>query len=539
MDITEHSWWISIQADDHFEACCGAFQRVHPRKNEILKRINHPWDGFIKFWKKGTQDKSLLIRIGFKERLEGWLKEGGYGHTWVKTTTTQDLVYNPNHLDGITLDAIQCEALEALLKTKRCSIELKTGSGKTEIFLCALACFLEKFPTRKALIVLPKTALLRDAYKRAHKRLPHLSHLFGILGDGNFKLNQIVFSTPNSIRKNDRLVNSEEINKWRRDIGLLILDEVHHMKATGWREISADVASEYQWGFSGKVTYTDDIRTMELEEELGKPVYIGGSTTRRVPVTAVFYRFPLWDGRFDKDKLFPSLIDECPVMYRGFDGKWSEGFWRGKKDNGKYPEFMLDSEGKFVGTVGIHDNTGQTVLDPQPKPEDLIWWRPFDIGVMEFKEVYEWSMSLAEEFTKVGEKWLISCRRTRQLNRLNRMLSKKYPNTRYKVVDGSLSGKTQNAIFEELQRGELDGIICNNTIVSEGVDIASLVHFIKIDLISSEQVLEQQKGRVERVSLGKVEGFIHVPIFSQHFSLHNTCKRIMAFYRSTLKTKTV
>lgn len=536
MDIEEHTWWITIRAGDHFKECCDAFQRVHPQKDQILKRISHKWDGFVKFWKQGTVDNSLLIRVGFKDRLEEWLKAGGYGYNWVKKTQTQVLKYNPNHLDGITLDPIQCECLEALLGTRRCSIELKTGSGKTEIFLCALACYLEEFPTRKCLIVLPKTALLRDAYQRAQKRLPHLAHLFGILGDGNFKLNQVVFSTPNSIRTNDRLVNSEEISQWRKDIGLLILDEVHHMKASGWKGIASECASEYQWGFSGKVTYTNDLKTMELEEELGKPVYVGGSEVRRVPVTALFYRFPMWDGRFDKDKLFSSLVDGCPFMFKGEDGKWSEGLWRGKNANGKYPDFMLEGR-KFIGTVGLYDSTGLTLLDPVPKSEDVVWWRPFDVGVMEFKEVYLWSIKLAEEFTKVGEKWLISCRRTRQLKRLEKMLSG--TSMRFKTVDGSLSGKEQNAIFVALNNGDLDGIICNNTIVSEGVDIASLIHYIKIDLISSEQALEQQKGRVERIAAGKTEGFIHVPIFSQHFSLHNSCKKIMAYYNSTLSTRTI
>lgn len=523
MIIRTHTWWISVSGDvSELADVKQAFQRPHPNEREIRKRLTRDksdlWDGLVKFWREGKTNGTILIRKGFSERLRECLDTTGQSYTWDEGQgDVSEIAYDPTLIDGITLDDVQCDALRGMVANKRCSIELKTGSGKTEIYLCAIAAFLMKFPDRQVLVIVPKRALLRDAYERALKRLPQYAGIIGMLGDGKCDLKQVVFSTAASARENEKLTNSEKILAWRSSVSLLVLDEAHHTQAKGWREIVNNCTPDYVWGVSGKVTYFDDLKTMELEEIFGKPVYVGGSTVRRVPVTAIFYRVEGWDGLFENEGLYPSLIDGCPVMYR-VDGKgWVEGVWRGPDDRGKMPN---DLQGQRAGIFNQ-----DTRLEPQPASENVIYWRPYDVGVMEFEQTYRWAAKLAQQFTLMHEPWVIAVRRIRQLK-----LMCKHLTCRHRYVDGSLNGVSQILEYEKLNSGEVDGLVCQSSVISEGVNIPNLVHFIKLDGITSEQALEQQKGRVERAVDGKERGFIHVPIFSQHPSLLAASVRVSDYY---------
>lgn len=129
----------------------------------------------------------------------------------------------------------------------------------------------------------------------------------------------------------------------------------------------------------------------------------------------------------------------------------------------------------------------------------------------------------------------MSVRRSRQISKFRNLFAKHYPDLKVGFVDGNLSGKKQLETFEMLERGELDGVVSQYVISAEGLDVPSLLHFIKLDNLSSEQVLEQQKGRVERLAAGKMCGYIHVPSMPQHESLDKAFLKIKRYYSDIRK----
>jgi superfamily II DNA or RNA helicase len=559
--VTEKPWNILIQGDSievHYVQ--NKFSFEHPSKDVMIRKTGgrlQDWDGMVKFYRKinGAFDENgqpaISVGRGMGKRLRKIIEDEDIDVDWTKREVAEPIGYHDDLLKDIELDQIQRDCLQQMLKHQVCSIELGTGSGKTEIFFMAIACFLKQYPEAKIIVVTSKKILLRELEKRFLKRLPQYADSFGLLGDGKADLKQVVIATPNSARDNSKLIHYEDIAKWKEGVDLLILDECHHARSKGWLEVVQTCQPSYLWAVSGKVTYhTSEIKTAELEAIFGPPVYVGFSKVRTVPVLVHYHYHPKWRGKFDDDALYPSLVDGCPVFYRYKEEEdWQEGCWRGPDDEGKCPEWMLIETmpaqdglpAKYKpdkALYGIYRKDGsrevEDRLDPQPDSVNVIYWSPYDMGVMEFSEFNRHYADLVYRLSQKKEKWLISVRRSRQIYKWKKTLAK-YPDVRVGFVDGSISGQKQLAIFEKLEKGELDGVVSQYTISAEGVDVPSLLHFIKLDGLSSEQLLEQQKGRVERIADGKALGTIHVPSMSQHSSLDKAFQKIKKYYTELRK----
>ena len=98
-------------------------------------------------------------------------------------------------------------------------------------------------------------------------------------------------------------------------------------------------------------------------------------------------------------------------------------------------------------------------------------------------------------------------------------------------LQGKMSGKKQDAELDSVRQRTVAGLVCNYRIVSEGLDLPQLVHIIKLDGIYEEQVLEQQKGRVERICDNKDFGLIHIPQDTHHKALRRNAKRMLNYYK--------
>jgi len=575
LQISEEPWRIRIEGPKlEVDFVQNRFSYEHPKLAMMKRRLKRlsDWDGMIKFYRRisehfveGKPYSVISVGCGFRQRLKETIEGEDIEYSWKEPPPVEPIPYCDDLLKGITLDDVQKECLAAMLKHKVCSIELGTGSGKTEIFFMAMACYLKKYPNAKILVVTSKKVLLRELEKRFKKRLPQYVDRMGLLGDSKADLRQIVVSTPNSSRDNDKLLAYEAIAKWKEGVDLLILDEAHHSRAKGWLEVVHTCKPSHLWAVSGKMVYhTSEIKTAELESTFGKPVYVGFSKDRTVPVIATYHYHPKWRGKFDDEGLYPALVNGVPVFHRASElAEWKEGVWLGPDDEGQYPEFMLvssccksgfsDTGSQYIcqtcgkecsvkpdrSLCGIYSDINSEVkLEPQPDSKHTIYWMPYDIGVMEFSDFNLFYAGLANSFSQNMEKWVMSVRRSRQISKFRNLFAKHYPDLRVGFVDGSLSGKKQLETFEKLERGELDGVVSQYVISAEGLDVPSLLHFIKLDNLSSEQVLEQQKGRVERLAVGKTCGYIHVPSMSQHESLDKAFLKIKRYYSDIRKLQT-
>lgn len=556
LKVTEQPWNILV-AGNKFEVdyVKSKFSFDNPRA-DIIRRRNPrlaEWDGLVKFYRKlntGQDFASITVGRGMGERLKKIIEDEGIDYEWTEREKLPPIPYDDTLLKDIEFDDIQKECLAKILENQVCSIELVTGSGKGEIIFMAVACFLKKFPDARILIVTSKKVLIRDLERRFKKRLPQYLEKFGLLGDGNAELKQIAVATPNSSSDNTKLIHYGAIAKWKEGVDLLILDECHRARSNRYSEIIHTCKPDYLWAVSGKVTYqTDEIKTAELEAIFGPPVYVGKSPTRTVPVIVHYHYHSKWNGKFNSDNLYPALIDGTPLFYRFSEqDTWKDGVWRGPDADGVCPEFMLkvDESGKIKvdkSLYGIYRKSGSNGIvdreEPQPDSLNVVYWSPYDQGVMEFSEFNVFYAQLASIFTQKKEKWVISVRRSRQIFKFQKLFLKRFPEIRVGIVDGSISGKKQLETFDKLERGELDGVVSQYTISAEGVDVPSLSHFIKLDGLSSEQLLEQQKGRVQRVGAGKHYGTIHVPSMGQHYALYRTFLKIKKYYTDIKKLKTL
>jgi superfamily II DNA or RNA helicase len=550
------------------------FKVPHPNASSMKQRAPHlaKWDGMIKFFEE-SGDK-LLIKKGFSERLRDVFKEEELLEEvdWEDSPEFDPITYIPDLRltsdDGgvITLDTIQVEALEELLKHQCCCIELGTGSGKTEIFIKAALDTIEAFPDAKILIIEPKRKLIQQTYQRILRRLPQLADSVGRLGDGKCELKQIVVATANSATDNPRLKNYEAIREWMHGVKVVILDECHHGKAISWQRVVSEVNADFNWAVSGKVTFEEKLKTFELESLFGKPVYVGMSETRTCPVVGVYHNIRAWNDRFKGRGLSTSLKDETPVFFKmnPSEKKWREGFWRGPDAEGKVERWMLKKvkKGSKVtyardkAMYGIYTDRHPSPREPDPlrveeipddiervdPPDDLVVYRnAHDIGIMEFNDRNLFAVELALEVWNKREPFMITVKRKRHLHKMVKLFKKYVPQIKVEVVDGSMSGTKQEKVFEDLKNLEIEGVICQYTIGSEGVDVPNLVHLIKLDGTTGEQILTQQKGRVQRSHHTKITGYIHFFRDGQHSGLlknSQTMRRRLESYGVKVKMLT-
>ena len=99
------------------------------------------------------------------------------------------------------------------------------------------------------------------------------------------------------------------------------------------------------------------------------------------------------------------------------------------------------------------------------------------------------------------------------------------------ILHGDLTGDEQRDVISDVREARVPGLVGHHSILSEGMDLPRLIHLIKLDGISEEQVLEQQKGRVQRVFEGKKMGFIHIPRDLQEENLNKVNGQMVTYFR--------
>jgi len=164
--------------------------------------------------------------------------------------------------EGIVLDGIdevrwrktQLPVLKQLLVSKRASVKMGTGSGKTEV----MAGLLKALSDKRALVLVHRVELLWQTAERLRTRL---GEDIGVIGSGVVdKDKRIVVGMVQSVwSKKPQLV------KWlKEDIDVLIVDECHHCPSKTWSYIAMVCGAQWRYGFSGTPIVHDDERDMLL-----------------------------------------------------------------------------------------------------------------------------------------------------------------------------------------------------------------------------------------------------------------------------------
>jgi superfamily II DNA or RNA helicase len=483
------------------------FAKADPKAYMLKARMKHlqHWDGMKRYYEEIGNE--LVFRRGFLPRLEKFLKSNDIEYQ-IKDEMGEyepPTFYNFIESEGFEFDKIQVQAGKAMISDRVTAIELAVSSGKTEIFMNAACCYLAHHRKSRMLIVVPSRNLMRQTFDRIKDRIPSLNGSVGMFGDNEKPedSHRIIVSTIASAIK---YLEHPII----RNVDGIIIDEAHRSKTNSVKSLIDHINWKVIWACSGKLTYLDDaIAAMDIEAILGSPVYRGSVKSRHSPVKVVLHSVgkPMTSKEI---KLHPSVRDGVGCVFKDDKGNSHLGVYRSVKNDGTVDDDLCDEDGKKDGNLfGIWHEDRSSKVDPQPDPEDTIYFTYPDIGIVENKDRNDWAISMMSGFEDKNEPYLVTVARLRHAKKVYRKAISR--GLRVAIVSGESSGKEQAENIRRLVTGEVLGIVAVYSTMSEGVDVPNLVHLLKLDGIASEQVLTQQLGRVRRKCDGKDTGYLHIP----------------------------
>ena len=503
------------------------FAKPDPKAFILKSRMRHleHWDGMKRYYE--VIEDTIAFRRGFLPRLEKFLKDNEMDYEVEDSLGdyTPPEFYNFIETDGFKFDKIQVQAGKAMISGRITAIELAVSSGKTEIFMNAACCYLAEHAKARMLVVVPSRNLMRQTYDRIKSRIPSIIKMVGMFGDGEKPEDhhRIIISTIASAIK---YVDHPVIN----EIDGIIIDEAHRSKTNSVKTLVDSVNWKVLWACSGKLTYLDDaISAMEIEAILGRPVFRGAVKSRHSPVSVVVHK--VGKQIRNKDiKLHSSVRDGVGCMFKDEKGESHLGVYRSVKTDGTVDEDLCDENGKILKDLfGIWDEDRSFRIDPQPDPEDTIYFTYSDIGIVENNERNQWGLGMMAEFDKKNEPYLVTVARLRHAKKIYKKAISR--GLRVAMVSGESSGREQTESIQKLAKGEVMGIVAVYSTMSEGVDVPILVHLLKLDGIASEQVLTQQLGRVRRKHDNKEMGYPHIPSDEYYAYLKKKAAYMAQYYQ--------
>lgn len=519
----------------------------HPRLRQMQRRNPRlaNWDGIIKHMHPvDDSEVEFTVAAGLMPRLLDHMK----GFTCEYEQDEQQVSDIPfaQHLHEAELDSQQMEACQALLANKRCSLEFKTGSGKTEIVANAIQCAHQAGHCQRVLFIVPRLNLL---YSTA-ERLQHRCQCeIGLVGDGHFDTGHLItVATPNTAAGGEHLLFSAQIREWLRTIDLLVLDEAHHATSDLWTKIIEQCTGITRlWAVSGKITFWRKDKILEqlaLESIFGPPVLRGESAQRSCPVIVVCHRYAEWCGTLDHEGLLADLVDGIPCIYRDAAGRWQTGYRRCLDEKGQVPGWMLkkvitggktrwERDTSMYGIYASMNSRERLDLDS----EDVVYFNRYDVGIVANEKRNAWAIRVAVAASTLREPFMITVKRRKHLQRLTRLC--KEAGLNIGEIGGHLTGRAQKKVLDELAAGNIVGLVAIASTVSEGTDLPMLQHLIKCDGYWDEQTLEQQKGRVQRVwerpeghpFAAKTRGVVHHPYDHQLKALGKISGKINGYFQ--------
>jgi hypothetical protein len=508
------------------------FAKPDPKAHMLKARMSHlaHWDGLKKYYEV-IGDK-VAFRRGFLPRLEDFLKRNDVDYELKDGLEeyNQPEFHNFIESDGFEFDDIQVQAGKAMISGRVTAIELAVSSGKTEIFMNAACCYLAEHRKSRILVVVPSRNLMRQTFDRVNMRIPSISRVVGMFGDGERPKDsdRIIISTiASAIKYIDHPIIKE--------VDGVIIDEAHRSKTNSVRTLVDKVNWKVLWACSGKLTYLDDaISAMEIEAVLGKPVFRGAVKSRHSPVTVHLHKVGKRVAHKGV-KLHSSVRDGVECMFKDDKGVSHLGVYRSTKTDGTVDEDLCDEDGKVDKTLfGIWHEDRSSKVEPQPDPENTIYFTYSDIGIVENQERNKWGIEMMRKFETANEPYLVTVARLRHAKKLYRKAIS--CGLKVALVSGESSGKEQAEDIKRLVSGEVVGIVAVYSTMSEGVDVPNLIHLLKMDGIASEQVLTQQLGRVRRKFEGKAMGYLHIPSDGYYAYLNNKAAYMAQYYQRVGET---
>jgi len=208
-----------------------------------------------------VKGKENIFYTGFVSRIKDYLKLRELEVECSMIDYEQETI-SPK-LEGIKFRDDQLEALSSMVKAKRGVWKAPTGSGKTII----ISGLVSAFCYDRALVLVHTKDLLMQTKYELERFFPDV----GIIGDGRNEPEDITVATVQTLSNMD-------LKEFGKQWGLLIVDEVHHVRKFGgvWDKVLSKIYAPARFGLTATLPEDKEgILTMEglIGPIIGKTSY--------------------------------------------------------------------------------------------------------------------------------------------------------------------------------------------------------------------------------------------------------------------------
>lgn len=249
-----------------------AYYKEKNKEIEELLTIRHPqykympafkegvWDGYIRFVNK-DRNGFYYFPSGFVFAFDEFFKK----FEIVDKREKPNVVLVDYNLNGIELRDYQEKSIKEALKEGRGILNLATNAGKTEVAI-ALTKALSNL---KVLYLLHRQHLLFQTKKRFEQRL---GIKCGYIGVGRFEnLNERVIIA--MIQTLYSRYTDKKLIDYLRSFDVVFWDEVHHLQAPSWFNVSKLFSAYYRFGLTATVPKKLSLGFYKLVALTGKVLY--------------------------------------------------------------------------------------------------------------------------------------------------------------------------------------------------------------------------------------------------------------------------
>ena len=254
-------------------------------------------------------------------------------------------------LKGITLRDYQKQAILDCFKHRNCIVQAATNSGKTAVF----AGVIKKMYPIPTLILIHNKEILKQI-KDMVEGLTGLK--VGVITANGHDLRPVTVAMIQTLVK--RLGADQEITDFFDSVQCVIIDEVHHAKATSLQSLLSSSKATYRFGFSGTVHDEGTYDGMMIRSWIGSVVFeitndelisLGVSARPKV----VMYEMdiaPVLYGIFDEAKeILTAKLGEYngkQLMRKVYDLSVERGIVRNVERNSKVLDILKENPKKSV-----------------------------------------------------------------------------------------------------------------------------------------------------------------------------------------------
>jgi superfamily II DNA or RNA helicase len=339
----------------------------------------------------------------------------------------------------------QQDALDAWMRTRRGSIVMPTGTGKTEVALSIMAAL-----QISTLVVAP----VRDLMYQWHRRiLGGLGYDAGIVGDALFRVKPVSVTTYDSACiHTDRLGNR---------FGLVIFDECHHLPGPVRRDAARMSAAPARLGLTATPERSDG-RHVDLDWLIGPVVYEMPIATAKGQVLADYevVRIPVYLSGEEQHR-----YDQLSATVRRYMAER-----RKDEPHFSWQDLCAETAKTPQARAALKAYRAKKAIEDRAEEKLRVLEDLFRLHVGEPCIVFAGSNSMARD---VSRRFLIPC----LLNHCRK--------------------KERLEILQGLEQGVYGALVANQ-VLDEGVDLPAVKVAIVIGGTSSSRQAKQRLGRILR-----------------------------------------